>query len=93
MDINTQQMKKDLQKLAKTLRSRKETWCQCCMSEKQIAKQTCTLNFYEKKSEDEMNKIILSDAVHEFRVKYGHILTSVETNALNQTLIRFSWEV
>lgn len=88
---DTKQMKKDLQKLAKTLRENGETWCQCCMSEKQIAKNTCTLNFHKKKEDAEVQEIILSDPVHNFRTKYGEIATSIETNSFNQTMIRFSW--
>ena len=89
--IDTKQMKKDLQKLAKSLRENKGSWCQCCMSEKQAAKKTCTLNFYKKKSDAEMQEIILSDLVHGFRVKYNYITATVETNSLDQTMIRFSW--
>lgn len=89
--VDTKQMKKDLQKLAKTLRENKATWCQCCMSERQIAKNTCTLNFYKKKTDAEMQDIVLSDLIHGFRVKYGEVMTRVETNSLNQTMIRFSW--
>lgn len=89
--IDTKQMKKDLQRMSKVLRENKTTWCQCCMSEKQMAKKTCTLNFYKKKTDAEMREIILSDPVHNFRVKYGEIIASVETNSFNQTMIRFSW--
>lgn len=88
---DTKQMKKDLQKLAKALRENKSTWCQCCMSEKQLAKKTCTLNFQKKKTDAEMHEIVLSDLIHNFRVKYGEIVTTIETNSLNQTMIRFSW--
>lgn len=90
-NINTKEMKKDLQKVAKTLRGNKDTWCQCCMTVKQIANKTCTLNFYGKKSDEKMREIVMSDAVHTFRTKYRWIATSVETNSLNQTMIRFSW--
>lgn len=85
------QMKKDLQGLAKSLRGNKATWCQCCMSEKQMAKNTCTLNFYKKKTDDEIKEIIMSDAINAFRVKYYYVKTLIETNSLNQTIIRFSW--
>lgn len=89
--INTTQMKKDLQKLSKALRGDQKIYCQCCMSEKQIAKRTCTLNFHTKKSDAEVHEIILSDLVHAFRTKYSEVVTSIETNSLNQTMIRFSW--
>lgn len=89
--IDTKQMKKDLQKLAKALRGDQKIYCQCCMSEKQIAKKTCTLNFYKQISTADMHEIILCDLIHEFRTKYGEIKTSIETNSLNQTMIRFSW--
>lgn len=88
---DTKQMKKDLQIMAKRLRTKKSTWCQCCMSKKQIEKNTCTLNFYKKKTDDEMKDIVLSDDVSEFRRKYMEVKTSIETNSLNQTIMRFSW--
>lgn len=89
--INIAQMKKDLQKLSKALRGDRKIYCQCCMSEKQIAKRTCTLNFYKYISNEDMHEIILCDLIHDFRTKYGELTASVETNSLNQTMIRFSW--
>lgn len=89
--LNIAQMKKDLQKLSKALRGDRKTYCQSCMSEKQIAKKTCTLNFHKKISDAEMQEIILCDLIHDFRTKYGELTTRIETNSLNQTMIRFSW--
>ncbi len=89
--IDTKQMKKDLQKLAKVLRGNKETWCQCSMTEKQIANKTCTLNFQEEKNGNEVYDIIHLPEFAAFTDKYGEPLVIVERNSRNQTMIRFSW--
>lgn len=88
--IDTKQMKRDLQKLAKELRNIQGAWCQCCMSEKQIANKTCTLNFQKKKDGNEMYDIIHLPAFVKFTDKYDLPLI-IETNSLNQTMIRIKW--
>lgn len=89
--IDVKQMKKDLQRVSKILRKQSSTWCQCCMSAKQVINNSCTLNFYKKKTDEEMKDIILSDPIDDFRRKYAELTATIETNSRNQSMIRFSW--